>query len=448
MNRPRGHLVIIAAAVVLVLWALRVPFSASARSAEPPAGTETSVRAERDSLLMEIRSYANLMSSMRDSLALDEFGIQLDEAQKERIRESIGQVSKVVQNISQELGRLDLQIKNNRISLLNESGEGIVINIPENLDSHLSEGLNTISKLILSELPDSLHVDKNWTWSGLTHAPPKPRKVIAGNVVKVGSDVLVSADEDVRGDVVVVLGNAEIAGHVQGDVVVVLGDLQVGEHAEIEGHTVAVGGSLDQDPDAKIGEVTVVDPLPGSGLEMGNLIGSGWLSFFFSQGLFLMVLILAGLASVMTPRARFEAITGSLRSGPLPAMGIGVLAALVGNLILVFLGLILVLTVIGLPLALLLGLASGLVSILAVAVVGAVVGQSFCRLLGRACAPSLLSVLVGMCVLHLASFLGSLLAATLGSPVPLLILGSLGALVKILAYCLGLGALLRSRLGS
>ncbi|PJA73502.1 hypothetical protein CO151_13385 [bacterium CG_4_9_14_3_um_filter_65_15] len=386
---------------------------------------------------------------MRDSLDLEDLGLELNEMELARLEQSIDQVGSVVERIGVQLGRMDLQIKDNRISLLDEAGEGIVINIPENLDEHISQGLNTLSQLILSDLPDSVHVaDKGWTWSsGFRTVPPRPRKIVTGNLVKIGDDVLVAEDEDVRGNVVVIGGNAEIAGRVQGDVVVVLGDLQVGGGAEIEGQTVTVGGSLDQDPGASMGEVTVIDPLPNGGFSPYMMLGRGWLSFFFTQSLFVVVLIMAGLTALLTPARRFEAITGSLRREPLVAMGIGVLAALVGHLVLFLLGAILVLTVIGLPLALLLGLGAALVSLLAVAVVGAVVGDGLCRSLGRQCPSPVLAVVVGLCILHSPVFIGALLGAALETEFPLLALGGLGLLIKVIAYFLGLGALLKSRLG-
>ncbi|MFH2053318.1 MAG: hypothetical protein ABIK96_12710 [bacterium] len=463
---PAGSLLIILAALT-VASSGQGPFVPAA-AAQEDSGTvfvkapdDPVEAAERDSLLLEIRHYTRMIAAMRDSLVLDDLGIELTEERKQQIKKSIEEVGKAVEDISQELSQLDLEIIDNRISLLNKSGEGIVINIPENLDQNISEGLNAITKLILSELPDSLRFEKpdswttqtgkskSWHWNSLVPRPPRtPRKVIPGNVVKVGDDLLVREDEDIRGNVIVVMGSLELSGRVQGDVVVVMGDVLVSESAEVKGQIVTVLGRLDQDPDADVGEVVVVDPFGSSNFSFKGLFGAGWISFLVSQGLFFLTLVLAALGAVIVPRARFERVVLGLRTGAAQSLGIGFILALVGHAVLLALMAILVLTVIGLPLALLLGLAVALASILAVAVAAAVVGEKVCAALGRTCASPLLAVVVGMIILHAFSFAASLvgISPALGAVVwPLSILG---ILVKTLAYLLGLGAIVRTRLGS
>lgn len=462
---PAGPLLILIAALTAASSGPG-PFVPSAAAQEDPgavsvqAPDDPAQAVERDSLLVEIRQYTRMITAMRDSLALEGMGIELTEERKKQFQKSIEDVGKVVEDISHELSQLDLEIIDNRISLLNKSGEGIVINIPEDLDQDISEGLNAITKLILSELPDSLRFEKpdswttksgtrSWHWNSLIPQPPRPpRKVIPGNVVKVGDDLLVPEDEDIRGDVIVVMGNLELSGRVQGDVIVVMGDVLVAESAEVKGQIVTVLGRLDQDPDADVGEVVVVDPFGSSNFSLKGLFGAGWISFLVSQGLFILTLVLAALGAVIVPRARFERVVQGLRAGAAQSLGIGFVLALVGHAVLLALMAILVLTVIGLPLALLLGLAVALASILAVAVAGAVVGEKVCASLGRTCASPLLAVVVGMVILHAFSFAASLvgISTALGAAVwPLVILG---ILVKILAYLLGLGALVRTRLGS
>ena len=82
-----------------------------------------------------------------------------------------------------ELSQLEFEIKDNTISLVNEAGEGIIINIPENLDEHLSEGLEILSQVILSELPDSIDFDHthSWDWTSFApHIPPAAAQDRAG----------------------------------------------------------------------------------------------------------------------------------------------------------------------------------------------------------------------------------------------------------------------------
>ncbi len=112
--------------------------------------------AERDSLLLEIRRYSALIGDLRDSLGTDRREIRLSPEHRARLENSIGELSKVIEQISTELGRMEFEVKDNTISLLDETGQGIVINIPENLDDQLSQGFHALSQIILAEPPDTV----------------------------------------------------------------------------------------------------------------------------------------------------------------------------------------------------------------------------------------------------------------------------------------------------
>jgi hypothetical protein len=412
----------------------------------------TGASTDRDSLMIEIQQYTEMIRGLRDSLTSDQKGLQLSPDQREKLEGSIKDISQVIERISQEMSRMEFEIKDNRISLVNEAGEGIVINVPEDLDAQVSEGIEAITKVILSELPDSIDFDhsKKWDWNRFQpKAPPPARRIINGNIVKVWDDVQISAKEDVRGNVVVIFGDAEVSGRVDGSVVTVFGNLLLAETAEVTGTVVAAGGYLDQDPGAQVEDVVAVDPL-----RQGQ--GDGWLSFFTHDGMsflifegtFLLTVLLAVVAVAATPRRRFDRITAYLRGAPMPSLGVGVLAAMGGHLLVAVLMAVLILTVIGLPLALLVGMLLLVVVVVSVAVCGAVVGERLCALFGGRCHSPWLVVVVGMTALHLVSFLGSLLGLTGGSEMLASGLIILGATIKILAYLLGLGALALSRFGS
>lgn len=404
---------------------------------------------DRDSLMVEIRNYTELIESMRDSLTSRDLGINLSDEQKEMIRGKIDEISLVVEQIAGEVSELEFEIKDNTISFLNDSGEGIIINIPENLDESLSEGFHVLSEMILNEIPDSLDFDagQGWDWTNfIPEAPPPPRKAVHGNIVKVWDDLHIPASDDVRGHVVLAFGNAEISGRVEGNVVALFGNLLLDDSAEVTGKIVSIGGGLDQDPEAEVGDVVSID-LRGGGWGLPGFVESGPITFLVLQGMFLLTVMLAVIAVALLPRERFANVTDNLRRAPLPSLGLGTVTATLGFVVGNVLIAILVATIIGAPLGLLIFLALLLALVLAVGASGAAIGAGLCGRLGQDCRQPWLATAVGMTILHLVSFLGAL-AGLFGADAlaqPLMILG---VTIKVLAFLMGLGAILVSRLGS
>ena len=132
----------------------------------------------------------------------------------------------------------------------------------------------------------------------------------------------------------------------------------------------------------------------------------------------------------------------------MPSLGMGLVAALVGHVIVAVLMAVLILTVIGVPLALLAGMVLLIVVVVSVAVCGAVVGERLCALFGNRCHSSWVVVVVGMSALHIMSFLGSLLGMVGQMEALASIFVVAGLVIKIIAYLLGLGALVLSRFGA
>lgn len=457
--------VLLGALGLLVQGAFVPPAGAQAEAAPPPPAPQPRAQAfsfdfdyeladsaQRDSLLLEIRRYSAMIGDLRDSLTAGKGEIRLDPQDRARLERSIGDISKVIESISAELSRLEFEVSDNTISLLDERGKGIVITIPENLDEQVSQGFHALSEIILSELPDTVRMDarRHLTW--LDKRSPRPprgaRKVVQGNVVKVWDDLLVPWGEDVRGDVVVVFGNSEVQGRVDGNVVVVFGNLQLGDSAEVTGQVVTVGGRLVQDEGASAGDVFVLDPLGARrSLTSYGVFGGGLRGFLVSQFLFLLMLTVALVAAVAAPTRRFTAVLAALRGAPTAALGYGVLATLVGHLVILVLIAVLVLTVIGIPVALLVWLALLVAGVVATAVVAAALGERVCRGRDGGCPSRWVAVLVGMALLHALSFLGSLLGTVPGAGAAALAFSVAGLAVKLLAYVLGVGALAMSRFG-
>ena len=79
-------------------------------------------------------------------------------------------------------------------------------------------------------------------------AAPAPAQAKNGNdLVSFGSSATVKEGQEVHGDFVVFGGDGKVYGHVDGDAVVMGGDLYIAPSGEVDGSTVAFGGSVDNE---------------------------------------------------------------------------------------------------------------------------------------------------------------------------------------------------------
>ncbi len=84
------------------------------------------------------------------------------------------------------------------------------------------------------------------------------------DIVKFGKDVVVEEDEEIDGDVVAVGGSIQIKGTVTGDVVAIGGDVEVFDTGVVEGDAVSIGGDVIRRKDGEIhGEKVSVGFLGG-----------------------------------------------------------------------------------------------------------------------------------------------------------------------------------------
>ena len=167
-------------------------------------------------------------------------------------------------------------------------------------------------------------------------------------LVRVFADVHVPPGSRVDGDVVAVFGSATVEGHVTGSVVAVFGSVKLMPGASVEQDAVAVGGVLDQAPGTTVkGETVSIGFLP---ISFGPptlavlllTIVTGWLLTVF----------MAWLLSLLFPeRMTRTATTASRQSGA--SIFVGVLSAP----LVVITMLLLLVTVIGIPVAFLLPIA-------------------------------------------------------------------------------------------
>ncbi len=81
-----------------------------------------------------------------------------------------------------------------------------------------------------------------------TLAVPAPASAKSGNdLVSFGNSAEVKEGQEVHGDFVVFGGDGKVYGHVDGDAVVMGGDLYIAPSGEVDGSTIAFGGSVDNE---------------------------------------------------------------------------------------------------------------------------------------------------------------------------------------------------------
>jgi len=236
------------------------------------------------------------------------------------------------------------------------------------------------------------------------------------DLVSIGGDVVVEGE--VLGDVVVVGGDLvlESASRVNGDAVTVGGSTRVERGAAVRGDRVSLGGL------AAVGGGAAAGVLGAGALSLGVVGYAGQVleSVFGYAFLFILGLLLMGFAPERLSRVQATIVRAPFRSGATGAL------AFVGAFVA---GIVLVLTIVGIPAAIVLAL---------LAPIGAYVGLAAAATVVGATIP--IERLAGRPVAQLAAGVGGLFVASL---VPYL-----GAFVTAAAACAGVGALLLSKLGT
>jgi hypothetical protein len=439
---------------VLLLACVVPPGRALAEAGSPAPAGQLPDSAVAESLRLRV-SRLRAIASLPDSL------------KEQAIDEALDELGGALENLTQELSNLDVQIEDQAISLRDRAGGGRVrINIPPDLGTRISQGISSITASILDELPDTLVLrggPARQHWRLATPSvrdaatriftppppPPPPRRVVGGDVVRVFGDVEVAADEDVRGDVIAVFGKVAVRGHVDGRVVSVLGNVHLDGDARVGRDVVSVLGHLERDPRAEVGgSVFALD----SGLPRGRggfrrLFWGGWLAFTAKLLLLLATALLMMLLFVLVPRDRLNRALDALCSRPTVCLGQGLLWLFAGHLLLAFLMAVLILTLIGIPLALLLCVVWLTLALLALGVTSHQLGARAAIAWGLGWSHRFSFTLLGLFLLHLPGLLGALFGLVPGLGVVAGLLIGLDVLLRIVALAYGLGALILCRFG-
>jgi hypothetical protein len=258
-------------------------------------------------------------------------------------------------------------------------------------------------------------------------------------LVRIFSDASVGAGERVFGDVVAVFGSVDVAGIVTGDVVAVFGSVRLQPGASVNGDVVAVGGRLHQEEGSQInGETVSVSFLPFEwGVPPLNIIlgaiAAGWLVTTLCGALF---------AWVAPTRMLRVAVTCSRRTAASLVLGVISVPLMLMAVVL------LLVTVIGIPLAVLLPVAFALMGFAGQIVATYVLGSKLMRRRlgeGNLIPPFVVgnTFVAAMFALGMALAVGAVSARPFG-----VFFMSLALLLHSGLGCIGTGAFLLSRLGA
>lgn len=245
---------------------------------------------------------------------------------------------------------------------------------------------------------------------------------VCGDVHVYGGDA--TLDGNVQGSVTVVGGRAIVNGAVTGDVTTLGGDVVLGAHADVGGNVDALGGTVRKAPSALVGgniehgfAFHGVTPLSWLGFT-GAFMLRWWSLLFWG--------LAAALAAIFFP-GQLRRVRSALRREPGMSALLGFATLVVGAIV----GLVLFITCIGIPVALVLGVALWLAWILGTVALGLWIGEGLLRLGGPTDRPPVLAAVVGV------------LALTLCESVP-----CVGGVINLAAGFLGLGAAMLALLHS
>lgn len=265
------------------------------------------------------------------------------------------------------------------------------------------------------------------------------------DIVRFGEDIYVEHGDLVRGDIVVFGGNVSVQGKVIGNIVVMAGDAEMLSGAEVDGDVVVLGGALVEEPDVIVhGERVEFNDFS---IGFSNIFGThrSFLRFFCVPIIFFISVILSFLI-VLFLKERVLRGQEHASNGVLKCFGTGFLVLFVGSIVVPVVCSVLIITIIGAPLAGMLVVSCLAVWIISRTVAAYAIGVKVNEKINLQTNNAFAIVLVGTAVFFVP--------ALLGVGISLWPLGPLGALfillsllIGLFADLVGLGALFLSRFG-
>ena len=274
------------------------------------------------------------------------------------------------------------------------------------------------------------------------------RKIRGSDVVRFGKDIHIGRNELVQGDVVCIAGDIIIEGKVRGNVVNVFGETALYGTAVINGDVVTVMGELNEynNPRVRGETVNVASGAPNIHLPfLSYSAGNMWDVVLKVVKFVIFTLLLLMIIYFLPDRMKISSdhVFGSI----FKSLGVGVLVLLVGSVVVLILAVVLSITIIGIPVALLLVLSYGALLLLGYFVSALALGRLLCKKFGPNGASTFLCGFMGLFLITLPGFIAAMMwVLPFLLPIQIL-LKTIAVFLSFLAATLGSGALIISKAG-
>ncbi len=263
-------------------------------------------------------------------------------------------------------------------------------------------------------------------------------ETLDGSMLIIGGTATTVADSKVNGDLILIGGTLTVNGSVDGDIVSIGGVVNLEDAAVVNGSLTLVGASLKRSPSAQIsGSVSEETPhfldfdfLDENGLKLPFTPNQKPLNRVLTATFQALVMaVLAVLIGLLLPRNMKNSAAALVRE-PVVTGGVGLLTTVVAPVILVLLSI----TIILIPVALLAAIALGLAIVFGNIVVGYEIGNRLSTVFKDTWHPSIAAGIGTLLLSLVTGFAG--------------IIPCIGWVLGFIASILGLGAVVTSRFGS
>jgi len=268
-----------------------------------------------------------------------------------------------------------------------------------------------------------------------------------GDIVKFGKDITVEEGEKVSGDIVAIGGDVHVKGTVEGDVVSIGGNIYVTSTGVIEKDATSVGGDVKKEPGAVIkGQTQGVGFFPGRFFVFHP--GAFWnrgIGFLFTFLMILFLFFLSIISLALVPR-NVQKIKDEISRNAWKSALIGFL----GEILILPVFILLLITIIGIPVALLiLPLFILIAMILGYTSVSLIVGEKLKQNTNLKPQTQMLTLALGILAVEFMSLFANFLRIFCGLFSPLcVIFAILGFMITYVVFTIGFGGAILTLLGT